>query len=446
MIGRASRKDAAAVACAAPPFTFAVAALALGAASFPSQMAVIAPLALVLGLALGGACAVRARGAAGWDPRRVLPDAHRSAVAALGLCAAAGLIGWAATGAGVTHPVMAWLAQAGLAGAAAVVAAGWAGSWLLSAAEARGGLRDRVVVLGSEADVDAARARIEAATRPRFEIVGTDAEWTSRPRGDLRELCAQTGAHLVLLATARPSGAAIDELFDKQGCPDADIALYSVSVADGEEPVVFEAARLSAPAAALKRAVDMVGASLCLLVLSPLLAGIAIGVAATSRGGVFFRQDRVGLNGDIFRIYKFRSMYVEDCDHAASVQTRVGDQRVTPIGRFLRKSSLDEAAQLLNILTGEMSFIGPRPHAPGMLTNGKTCGELVRGYDKRHMVKPGLTGLAQVRGYRGPVDSCEHLQQRVDHDFAYITDYSVRREIEIALKTVPAIISANNAR
>ena len=151
----------------------------------------------------------------------------------------------------------------------------------------------------------------------------------------------------------------------------------------------------------LKRSLDIFGARAGLILLIPLLLAISVAIKATSRGPVIFRQERHGLNGAVFTIFKFRTMYTHLGDGSGVVQTVCGDPRVTRVGSFLRKSNFDELPQLLNVLKGEMSLVGPRPHVPGMLAAGIAYEEFDTRYMSRHQVRPGITGLAQINGCRG---------------------------------------------
>ncbi len=189
----------------------------------------------------------------------------------------------------------------------------------------------------------------------------------------------------------------------------------------------------------LKRKEDIVIAALVLFLISPILLLVALLIRLDSKGPVFFRQRRVGFNGSIFEILKFRTMYVDQTDHDAVRQTGRGDARVTRVGRVLRRTSLDELPQFINVLQGSMSIVGPRPHALQTRTEGKSLDELVEHYAARHRVKPGITGLAQVNGLRGELDSAEKLRRRVDYDIEYIDRWSIWLDIEILLKTVPLV-------
>ncbi|SUB00181.1 Putative colanic biosynthesis UDP-glucose lipid carrier transferase [Pannonibacter phragmitetus] len=186
----------------------------------------------------------------------------------------------------------------------------------------------------------------------------------------------------------------------------------------------------------LKRSIDIAGSAAGLILLSPLLAGLAIGVKLSSPGPVIFRQARYGRNNELFMALKFRSMYVAKQDATGVAQTRKNDPRITPIGRFLRKSNFDELPQLWNVLKGEMSLVGPRPHVPGMLAAGKLYEEFDTRYLTRHQVRPGITGLAQVNGFRGETTDPYHASMRLEYDLEYLKSQTTRGDLKIIVMTV----------
>jgi polysaccharide biosynthesis protein PslA len=186
----------------------------------------------------------------------------------------------------------------------------------------------------------------------------------------------------------------------------------------------------------VKRAIDIIGASVGLLLFAPLLIGIAIAIKATSPGPVFFRQKRYGYHNRRFWIYKFRTMFTHLGDHRGTRQTTTDDPRVTPIGRILRKTSLDELPQLINVLKGDMSLVGPRPHVPGMLAAGLLYEQFTPYYLQRHNMRPGITGLAQVSGYRGSITVPLSAIERLDHDLQYIEKWSLWLDLSIIVRTV----------
>jgi polysaccharide biosynthesis protein PslA len=196
---------------------------------------------------------------------------------------------------------------------------------------------------------------------------------------------------------------------------------------------------------AWKRVMDIVVAVCALIVLSPLLMTVAALIRLTSSGPAVFRQRRTGLNGIEFTILKFRTMYSELQDVSGVKHTVQDDPRVTAIGRILRKYSIDELPQLFNVLRGEMSIVGPRAHAVGMLALGVPYNQFVRDYDLRHLVKPGLTGQAQVKGYRGEVSDEAHARGRIVEDLDYVRNLSLWRDVKIMALTLPAVVSGKAA-
>jgi Undecaprenyl-phosphate glucose phosphotransferase len=176
-------------------------------------------------------------------------------------------------------------------------------------------------------------------------------------------------------------------------------------------------------------------AAMGLCLVAPVMLLIALAIKLDSPGPIFFRQARHGFNNRLFYCWKFRTMYSNQADLHCAVQTRRGDPRVTPVGRFLRKSSLDELPQLFNVLSGDMSIIGPRPHALDTKAAGRLFNDVVDTYAARHRVKPGITGWAQVNGWRGETDTEEKLRKRIEYDLYYIDNWSVWMDLKILLLT-----------
>jgi putative colanic acid biosysnthesis UDP-glucose lipid carrier transferase len=193
--------------------------------------------------------------------------------------------------------------------------------------------------------------------------------------------------------------------------------------------------------AVMKRVTDVVLASLALLVLSPLMVLVALAVRLTSPGPILFRQRRYGLHGEEIMVYKFRSMTVCEDGPVVSQATKQ-DQRVTRLGRILRSTSLDELPQLLNVLEGKMSVVGPRPHA---VAHNELYRKLISGYMIRHKVRPGITGLAQVNGLRGETETVEKMRERVRFDLEYLRRWSPWLDIKIICKTLWVIARDQNA-
>jgi putative colanic acid biosynthesis UDP-glucose lipid carrier transferase len=190
-----------------------------------------------------------------------------------------------------------------------------------------------------------------------------------------------------------------------------------------------------------KRAIDFCIALTLLIALSPLLLITAAAVRFESRGPALFRQQRLGLHGKPFRIVKFRTMHVLE-DGEEIRQAAPDDRRVTRVGRFLRTSSLDELPQFINVIRGEMSLVGPRPHA---VAHDKQFGALITNYALRRRVRPGITGWAQVNGFRGATPTVDAMRRRVDHDIWYVQNASVRLDLEILLRTPGEMLRRRNA-
>ena len=191
----------------------------------------------------------------------------------------------------------------------------------------------------------------------------------------------------------------------------------------------------------LKRSFDLLLTGMGLVVISPLLLLIAIAVKASSPGPIFYKQDRYGLDGKRFKCLKFRSMRVLDsADQAVVKQATADDPRITPVGRFLRRWSLDELPQIFNVLLGDMSLVGPRPHA---VQHNEMYRKLIPGYMQRHAFKPGITGLAQVSGWRGETRNLSEMANRIDADLRYQRDWSLKLDIKILIKTFLRLRSGN---
>jgi Undecaprenyl-phosphate glucose phosphotransferase len=196
----------------------------------------------------------------------------------------------------------------------------------------------------------------------------------------------------------------------------------------------------------IKLVFDKVVGTIALIALSPILLATAIAIKLDSPGPVFFRQKRYGFNNELVEIYKFRSMHADKLDIDASKLVTRDDPRVTRVGRFIRKSSIDELPQLFNVVfKGDLSLVGPRPHAIHAKAADRQYDEVVDGYFARHRVKPGITGWAQVHGWRGETDTHEKIQQRVDHDLYYIENWSILLDLYILAITPAALLKTSNA-
>jgi len=196
----------------------------------------------------------------------------------------------------------------------------------------------------------------------------------------------------------------------------------------------------------IKLAFDKIVGTLALIALSPALALTALAIKLDSPGPILFKQKRYGFNNELIEVYKFRSMYADKVDSTASKLVTRDDPRVTRVGRFIRKTSIDELPQLFNVVfKGDLSLVGPRPHAIHAKAANRQYDEVVDGYFARHRVKPGITGWAQVNGWRGETDTQEKIQQRVEHDLYYIENWSILLDLYILLVTPASLLKTKNA-
>ena len=196
---------------------------------------------------------------------------------------------------------------------------------------------------------------------------------------------------------------------------------------------------------AIKNLEDRVLGALILVLASPVMALVALAVRLDSKGPILFKQRRFGFNNELIEVFKFRSMYTEQSDATAAKLVTRDDPRVTRVGRIIRKTSLDELPQLINVLKGEMSLVGPRPHATQAKADADLYQSVVTGYYARHRMKPGVTGWAQVNGWRGETDSHEKIQRRVELDLVYIDEWSLAFDLYILALTPFALLSGKNA-
>lgn len=194
-----------------------------------------------------------------------------------------------------------------------------------------------------------------------------------------------------------------------------------------------------------KNVEDRLVAAAILALIAPLLLAIAILIKFDSAGPVLFRQKRYGFNNRLIEVWKFRTMYQDMTDASAQQLTRRNDPRITRVGAFLRRTSLDELPQFINVLRGDMSVVGPRPHATAAKAGALLYQEAVKHYDARHRVKPGITGWAQVNGWRGETDTIEQIRKRVEHDLYYIEHWSIAFDLKIILRTAIGGFVGRNA-
>jgi Undecaprenyl-phosphate glucose phosphotransferase len=280
-----------------------------------------------------------------------------------------------------------------------------------------------------------------------------------RVRGTVRDLLERSREEQIdLIVIALPLSAVhrISNILDQIGSAVADLCLTTDFVgfryrssqisSVGSNPVVLiEERPLKDWQAAKKSAFDIVIGSLMLVILSPLLALIALAIRLDSSGPVLFRQPRLGFNNRLFTCFKFRTMHHGMTDLLGDQQATRGDPRITKLGKWLRALSFDELPQLLNVLKGDMSVVGPRPHPPNTKAADKLFSDVVAKYAFRHRVKPGITGWAQVNGWRGETKTVEQIENRVACDLAYIENWSVWFDLRIMMLTVTREILSRHA-
>lgn len=325
----------------------------------------------------------------------------------------------------------------------AIVGGGEAGEELIHALEAseQGGIR----IIGVFDDRADDRSSDVVAGHPKLGAVADLVAYARRSRVDL-----------IVVAVPVSAEARILQMLAKLWVLPTDIRLsahaaklrlrpraYSYL---GEVPVldVFDKP-LSAWDVIAKGLFDRIVALAAVVALSPVMIGVALAVKLTSRGPVIFRQKRYGFNNELIEVFKFRSMYVDQGDAAAAKLVTKDDPRVTPVGRFIRKTSLDELPQLLNVLKGDLSLVGPRPHALQAKAANALYDQVVDGYFARHKVKPGITGWAQINGWRGETDTAEKIQRRVECDLHYIENWSILFDLKILATTPLALFKTENA-
>lgn len=219
--------------------------------------------------------------------------------------------------------------------------------------------------------------------------------------------------------------------------PEVDrIGMIGISEHRGLRTLVVSAGPLHLRARIVKRSFDIVTSALALLILSPFLVAVAIAIKLESPGPVLFKQQRIGQDNVLFMMFKFRSMHNDKCDPSASVLTARNDSRVTRVGQFIRRNSIDELPQLINVLLGEMSMVGPRPHALSAKADERLYWEIDERYRHRHVVKPGVTGLAQIRGFRGATVLASDLSNRLASDLEYLRNWSLKQDMWIIFRTI----------
>jgi Undecaprenyl-phosphate glucose phosphotransferase len=333
----------------------------------------------------------------------------------------------------------------------------------VNSAAARGLLRSRVAIVGDAVAAQRAQQQLFEASSSAVEIVGIFQDTVDGPADDgglagLIEIGKREKLDRIVLAIPDADAARLHGVVRHLKALDVDIALYSQLLSEcalptrldqlgGVSMLVIAGRPIRRWGLVFKAFEDKFLGALLVIMLLPLMAIIALNIKLDSPGPILFRQRRHGWNNREFEVFKFRTMTVApDYDDAKLQQTRRNDQRITRVGRFLRESSLDELPQLFNVLLGDMSLVGPRPHPIAMRTEERLGTEIIAEYSHRHRVKPGITGWAQIRGFRGATTTEAQVRQRVEHDIYYIENWSVFFDIKIlALTPLRILLDRGNA-
>jgi putative colanic acid biosynthesis UDP-glucose lipid carrier transferase len=306
-----------------------------------------------------------------------------------------------------------------------------------------------VVLLGDTHMLQTVRARIEQATWSGYDIVGAVSPGDGT---DLQELDARLKPDEIWVGASMSDSTQLEHVMHALRHSVANIRLlpdlmmyqilnHGMTITVGIPMVDISVSPMFGSRRLIKAALDYSVAALALVLFSPLLIAIAIAVKVTSRGPVLFKQKRHGWNDQEIDVYKFRSMEMHNESDGHVTQAQRNDPRVTPLGKFLRKTSLDELPQFINVLQGRMSVVGPRPHA---LKHNDQYVKLIPKYALRHKVKPGITGWAQICGHRGETDTLDKMEARVQHDIYYLEHWSLWMDIKIIVLTPLATIQNKN--
>jgi putative colanic acid biosynthesis UDP-glucose lipid carrier transferase len=324
------------------------------------------------------------------------------------------------------------------------------GAFLLMAQMRRAGYQHQTVILyGDSTMMDAVRGRIEKATWSGYDIVAVA---TPNDGVDLNALNEKHKPDEIWIGLSATNQEQLDLVMNSLRNSVANIRLlpdlmmyrilnHGMSITVGIPMVDISVSPMFGERKLLKAMVDYLVASVILILLSPLLIAIAIGVKVTSPGPILFKQRRHGWNDEEIWVYKFRSMTMHQEQTGVVTQAKRNDARVTPFGAFLRRTSLDELPQFINVLQGRMSVVGPRPHA---IAHNDEYRKLIPMYALRHKVKPGITGWAQICGYRGETDTIGKMEDRVRHDIFYLENWSVWMDLKIIFLTPVATIQNKN--
>jgi Undecaprenyl-phosphate glucose phosphotransferase len=356
-----------------------------------------------------------------------------------------------------------WAGSLFLLGLVLIIAIGISARAFMTRLADKGAIGDRVAIYGCDGDMGALIRAIETGRGPAARV---EALWDERhTRGESQvegravdrsfdDLIAQikeNRINAVVLNIPWSATSRISDLVQRLEEVSVDVLMAPAPIQlDGTSKSTAYVGSMSTLSlyrrpmiglqAAGKRALDRVAAAIALLALSPFLLAVAIAIRIDSPGAVLFRQRRRGMNNEPFDMLKFRSMYTHQEDQNADRLVTRGDSRVTRVGAFIRRTSIDELPQLFNVLLGHMSLVGPRPHAYGAKAADRLYEEVVRRYPARHRVPPGITGLAQVRGFRGNTGREEDIINRVESDLEYIDRWTLGLDILILARTAVTVL------
>jgi Undecaprenyl-phosphate glucose phosphotransferase len=443
-------------------------ALAMSAVSVPlsPQLTLTVTVFLMLVLAL---CSVLALRWAGLYDIRILTGRGSGLFRSILLAGAIGLAGYFTVNSLSVPTDPRWLAGwLTLAGLHFGLTRSLAGLWIRPKART-GAFRQRIAIVGGGRPAEDAISALESSSDVDVEIIGIfDDRFDERSPVSVRKYrklgnIAELAEHartdridLIIVAIPLSAEARLLQMLKRLWELPVDIRISGQAsrlkltaqayTYLGKLPLLAVFDRpLSGWASVMKSVMDKVLAGVFIVALSPVMLTTAAAIAATSKGPVIFRQKRYGFNNEMVEVFKFRSMFVEGCDTTASKLVTRNDPRVTPVGRFIRKTSIDELPQLFNVLTGQLSLVGPRPHATQAKAAEELYEQVVDGYFARHKVKPGITGWAQINGWRGETDTHEKIENRVKFDLDYIDRWSLWFDLKIILKTPFALLKSENA-
>ena len=334
---------------------------------------------------------------------------------------------------------------------------------------ASGRLVRRTIIVGGGPDAEAVIRELEGDTSHEVQILGIfDDRFDDRSSDSimgyaklgnfdqLEDFCRRSGVELLLITVPVSAEERLLYILKRMFTLSVDVRISALSSKlrlssraysyIGNVPVLTVMDKpLTDWDRVVKNVTDRVIALALLVLASPIMIATAIAVRLDSKGPIFFRQRRYGFNSELIEVWKFRSLRVESQDSNAGTLVTKGDSRVTRVGRFIRKTSIDELPQLFNVLQGTMSLVGPRPHATQAKADQDLYENVVNGYFARHRVKPGVTGWAQINGWRGETDTHEKIQRRVEADLYYIENWSVPLDLYVIAMTPVALFSQKNA-